>query len=174
MRIDHLIWRIRKAENSWKKIKDDFKGDFETCKYLSKAYLVLNTSRCQATVSEFKDNTFSMLSHTTHCLHPFLQNTPLNRRFLRKFGQNTEQKIKISNFLALLFKYIGEGKTLDPSKMKIDGFDMSEVAFDEDISVELRFFPTIKMDIIQTLKMHSLVDSSKTSMCASSIRVILK
>ena len=170
MRIDHLIWRIRKAENSWKKIKDDFKGDFETFKYLSKAYLVLNTSRCQVTVSEFKDNIFSILLSTPQ----FLQNTPLNRKFLVKFRQKSEQETEISKFLASLFKYIEEGKVLDPSKMKIDGFDISAVAFDEDINLEVRFFPTLKMEIIQTLKMHQEVDSTKTSMSTASIRVILK
>jgi hypothetical protein len=170
MRIDHLIWRIRKAENSWKKIKDDFKGNFETCKYLSKAYLVLHTSKCQVTVAEFKDNIFNTLLSAPQ----LLQNTSLNRMFLRKFKKNDGQEKEISNFFASLFEYLDEGKVPDPSKMRIDGFDMSEVAFDEDISVELRFFPAIKMDIIQTLKKHSLVDATKTSMSTASIRVILK
>jgi hypothetical protein len=110
MRIDILFSRIRDAENSWKNIKDDFKCDFETVKYLSKAYLVLHTSRCQATVAEFKDNTFSTLLSAPQ----LLQNTPLNRKFLKKFEKNDGQGTEISKSLASLFEYIEEGNELDP------------------------------------------------------------
>ncbi len=65
--------------------------------------------------------------------------------------------------------YIGTDILLKNSDMVTD---MDELILSNDIQMEVRF-PTVKIDLIQAVKAHALVDKSKTCMCKACIRVVL-
>lgn len=169
MKWNELLGQIEIARQNWEIIRSDTGTEKEAQAFLKDSYLVLSNILSQADMSNFEGEVY----RGEVIKYNFLKNTPANNEFIR-----LSQAVKsIQNHLKGLFQGTAEYKkaqaTLNAAEKNLKGFDFSTLEFLDDIMVELRF-PTLKIEIIQKIKTHSLVDAEQTNLSKASIRVVIK
>jgi len=170
MLFGELLSAIQEAEKAWETITQDVGKDNETHQYLSKAYLVLHTRYVQMPVK----NLSNLLAGLILNQPKVLKQTKVNNAFIELCKTMSSHVSQLGKLNPETQQWKKTVDNLEESKKKIADFDISLLDFDDSITIEVRFSPSIKTDIIQQIKKHPKVDSSKTWMSTASIRVILK
>jgi hypothetical protein len=169
MKWNELLGQIEAARKNWEIIRSDTGAEKEAQAFLKDSYLVLSNEYSQAGLSNFEGEVY----RGEVIKYNFLKNTPSSNEFI-KLSQAVRN---IQGQLKGLFQRTAEYKktqaALDAAEKKLKKFDFSTLEFLDDIMVELRF-PTLKIEVIQKIKTHSLVDAEQTSLSKASTRVVIK
>jgi len=162
--------RIEIAKKSWQLIKKDPGREPRSIEFLSKSFLVLANRSGQIKLKELEHDGLRKIA-TEHA--SFFKRTEQNLRFLR-LCRNLQNLEKYSQRLRPRNTQLSQVRMkMDNLKRQIDAYDATQLAFSDELSVEIRF-PKVRIQLIQRLKHHALVDSTRTSMSLASIRVILR
>jgi hypothetical protein len=165
MHWDKLKKRMEIAKENWERMKTDLGQDPQSMEFLSRCYLVLANRCVQVTIDEFDHGLSSMIQEKPE----LLKHTEANQEFigLCKKIKNLEKQ-----YQRLRYGQNHLLSTIERVKSRLHEFELHSLDFADDLHVEVRF-PTVRMELIQKVKQHPLVDSSRTPLSEASIRVVI-
>jgi hypothetical protein len=146
MQIRTLFRIIENAKRSWEDIKSELGTDAESQAFLSQSHLVLANRSAQIELQELEGNISSAITG-----NPLLLN-----------------RTKANPNLMRLCRKLESSQCLQNCSLDLPSLDLADV-----LHIEVRF-PTLNIDLIQRIKGHRLVDSSKTDKSRSNINIVLK
>lgn len=163
-----LIERIDKAKQNWEAIKEDLGKQPSLAEFLEDSYLVLANPYLQVPPDLTKN------LHETVLKEPGLlkQSVKNNEAYIRLCRELEAFENRAARADTTGNKSKRTEKELNNRRQEISLFDSSSLEFVDDLTVELRF-PKLKIDVIQSIKQHPLVDREETMMSAASIRVVI-
>ena len=164
VRYNAILEKIIVAQKNWQIIKADLGVCQESKKFLKGSYLVVSHASAQINPPDYMSN---------------IRDTVLSNTAILKTNEIDQHYIKICKEYARLEKKLKSINSKDERKMlksiqeEFENFDLSQLDFSDDFCVEFRF-QGIRMDIIQKIKLHPLVDAFQTCTCAACIRVVVQ
>jgi hypothetical protein len=166
-----MLWsdlkrRIERASRNFLIMRSDFAKDPRSIEFLSKSYLVLANRFVQVELDEVAHG----LSRVAPEKPAFFKQTDLNQRFMDVCKELRELKVRSQRSGFQSYRQNHLKNRIERLMRQLEAFQVSQLDLADDLGVEIRF-PTVNMPIIQRLKHHPLMDSSRTSMSLASIRV---
>ena len=169
MKWSELLERIETARKNWEIIKFDLGDEKEAQAVFKDSYLVLTNDFSRAGLTNFAGE----VQRGEIIKYKFLKDTLYNKEYISLSQALRDCQSQIKGLFPGTAEYKKAKKPLDEAEKKLKTIDFSLLEFADDINIEPRF-STMNIEVIQKIKIHSLVDVEKTCKSKSSIKVVLQ